>query len=96
MGLKITINSKKTIVKNLLTMTSVYSCSKSWAVFKKGWETLVETLVEDYAIVMRRDPAASNWLEVLFLYPGPQAIIFYRIAHLLHNLGVLFPISLAF
>ena len=71
-------------------MTSVYSCSKSWAVFKKGWETLVETLVEDYAIVMRRDPAASNWLEVLLLYPGPQAIILYRIAHLLHNLGVFF------
>ncbi|KST62083.1 serine O-acetyltransferase [Mastigocoleus testarum] len=71
-------------------MTSVYSYQKSWFVLKKGWETLVETLVEDYGIAMRRDPAASNWLEVLFLYPGPQAIILYRIAHLLHNLDVLF------
>lgn len=71
-------------------MTSAYCYQKKWTVLKKGWKTLVETLVEDYAIVMRRDPAAKNWLEVLFLYPGPQAIILYRIAHLLHNLGVLF------
>ncbi len=71
-------------------MTSVYSHQKGWGVLKKGWETLVETLVEDYTIIMRRDPAANNWLEVLFLYPGPQAIILYRIAHLLHNLDIVF------
>ena len=65
---------------------SVYSFQKSWTFFKKGWETLVE----DYAIVMKRDPAAKNWLEVFLLYPGPQAIILYRIAHLLHKLGVFF------
>ena len=65
---------------------SVYSYQKSWAVLKKGWETLIE----DYAIAMRCDPAARNWLEVLICYPGPQAIILYRIAHLLHNLGVFF------
>ena len=65
---------------------SIYLYSKSWAVLKKGWKTLVE----DYAIAMKRDPAARNYLEVFFLYPGPQAIIFYRIAHLLHNLGVFF------
>ena len=71
-------------------MTSVYSYQKSWGVLKKVWETLVETLVEDYAIIMRRDPAAKNWLEVFFLYPGPQAIVLYRIAHLLHNLDIVF------
>ena len=65
---------------------SIYSYQKSWAVLKKGWKTLVE----DYAIVMRRDPAAGNWLEILLIYPGPQDIIFYRVAHLLHKLGVFF------
>ncbi|VEP13728.1 Serine acetyltransferase [Hyella patelloides LEGE 07179] len=65
---------------------SIYSYQKSWATLKQGWKTLVE----DYAIVMRRDPAAANWLEVLFCYPGPQAIILYRLAHWLHNLGVFF------
>ena len=65
---------------------SVYSYQKSWATLKQGWKTLVE----DYAIAMKRDPAANNWLEILFCYPGPQAIILYRLAHLLNNLGVFF------
>ena len=91
--LKITINPKTIRLKSLLTMTaynrlsnSIYSYPQSWATLKKVWKTLVE----DYAIVMRRDLAATNWLEVLLCYPGPQAIILYRIAHLLHNLGVFF------
>ena len=66
--------------------SSVYPFQKSWNIIKKGWKTLVD----DYAIVMKRDPAAKNWLEVLFLYPGPQAIVLYRIAHLLHKVGVFF------
>lgn len=33
----------------------------------------------------RYDPAAkSNW-EILFLYPGPKAILFYRIAHFFYR-----------
>lgn len=65
---------------------SVYSYQKSWATLKQAWGTLVE----DYAIAMKRDPAANNWLEVLFCYPGPQAIILYRLAHWLHKLDVFF------
>lgn len=67
-------------------LSSAYSFQKSWTFLSKGWKTLVE----DYAIVMKRDPAAKNWLEVFLLYPGPQAIILYRIAHLLHKAGVFF------
>ncbi len=91
--LKITINPKTIRLKSLLTMTaynrlsnSIYSYPQSWATLKK----VGKTLVEDYAIVMRRDVATTNWLEVLLCYPGPQAIILYRLAHLLHNLGVFF------
>jgi serine O-acetyltransferase len=29
----------------------------------------------------RRDPAAKSFLEILFLYPGPKALGFHRIAH---------------
>ena len=60
---------------------------------KKSWTILNsvgKTLVEDYAIAMRRDRAAGNWLEILLFCPGLQAIIFYRVAHLLHNLDVFF------
>ena len=74
------------MIANEKLPSSVYSFQKSWTVLKKGWETLVE----DYGIVMKRNPAAKNWLEVFLLYPGSQAIILYRIAHLLHELDVFF------
>lgn len=37
-----------------------------------------------------RDPAATNFLEVLLTYSGLHAIIFYRIAHKLLGIGVPF------
>ncbi len=74
------------MIANEKLPSSVYSFPKSWTLLSKGWKTLVE----DYTIVMERDPAAKNWLEVFLLYPGPQAIILYRIAHLLHKAGVFF------
>ena len=87
------IQNPKTIVKSILIMiandklpSSVDSFQKTWNILSKAWKILVE----DYTIVMKRDPAAKNWLEIFFLYPGPQAIILYRLAHLLHNLGVFF------
>ncbi len=39
---------------------------------------------EDVRNVYQNDPAASNLLEVLFCYPGLQALWCYRIAHLLY------------
>ncbi|MBI4706317.1 MAG: serine O-acetyltransferase [Candidatus Omnitrophica bacterium] len=38
----------------------------------------------------KRDPAAKNFFEVLFLYPGLHALIYYRVAHLLHKIGMTF------
>lgn len=51
---------------------------------------MLSTLVTDFRIVFDRDPAARNWLEVLFCYPGLQALLFHRIAHWLHHLGLPF------
>ncbi|ASC73440.1 bifunctional N-acetylglucosamine-1-phosphate uridyltransferase glucosamine-1-phosphate acetyltransferase [Halomicronema hongdechloris C2206] len=42
---------------------------------------MLKTLAEDFRIIFERDPAARNWLEVLFCYPGLQALLFHRIAH---------------
>jgi serine O-acetyltransferase len=42
----------------------------------------------DFQIVFDRDPAARNWLEVLFCYPGLQALALHRVAHWLWNLGL--------
>ncbi|MDY7020908.1 MAG: serine O-acetyltransferase [Cyanobacteriota bacterium] len=49
---------------------------------------LFKIIVSDYAIALKRDPAARNWLEVLLCYPGPQALLFYRIAHSLYQFNL--------
>ncbi|MEI6444040.1 MAG: serine O-acetyltransferase [Nostocales cyanobacterium ELA583] len=44
----------------------------------------------DFRIIFERDPAARNWLEVLFCYPGLQALVFHRFAHWWHSIGIPF------
>ncbi|MCT7950449.1 serine O-acetyltransferase [Ancylothrix sp. C2] len=51
---------------------------------------MFKTLAADFRIIFERDPAARNPLEVLFCYPGLQALVFYRFAHWLKNLGLPF------
>jgi serine O-acetyltransferase len=47
-------------------------------------------LMDDFAIIFKRDPAARNWLEVLCCYPGLHAIAAHRLAHWLYNRNVPF------
>lgn len=42
---------------------------------------MLSSLVADFRIIFERDPAARNWLEVLFCYPGLQALLLHRFAH---------------
>ncbi|MBG1266685.1 serine O-acetyltransferase [Nostoc sp. WHI] len=51
---------------------------------------MLSILLADFRIIFERDPAARNWLEVLFCYPGLQALLFHRLAHWLHNIGLPF------
>ncbi len=51
---------------------------------------MLSTVRADFRIIFERDPAARNWLEVLFCYPGLQALVFHRLAHWLHNTGIPF------
>ena len=48
-------------------------------------------MIEDVKAVMKRDPAATNFLEVFFLYPGVKAIRMHRRANWFwhHNLKFL-------
>jgi serine O-acetyltransferase len=46
---------------------------------------LLSILIADFRIIFERDPAARNWLEVLFCYPGLQALILHRFAHWLYK-----------
>jgi len=49
---------------------------------------VLSTLIADFRIIFERDPAARNGLEVLLCYPGLQALLFHRVSHWLHNLGL--------
>ena len=40
---------------------------------------------EDIKAVMDRDPAARNWLEIFFLYPGVKALRMYRRANFFYR-----------
>ncbi|MEB3292354.1 MAG: serine O-acetyltransferase [Synechococcales bacterium] len=51
---------------------------------------MLNTLITDFRIIFDRDPAARNWLEVLFCYPGLQALLFHRFAHFLYKLQLPF------
>ncbi len=51
---------------------------------------MLNTLLTDFRIIFDRDPAARNWLEVLFCYPGLQALLLHRIAHWLYTVGIPF------
>ncbi|WP_017305987.1 serine O-acetyltransferase [Spirulina subsalsa] len=51
---------------------------------------MLSTLIADFKIIFERDPAARNGLEVLFCYPGLQALLLHRVAHWLWNLGLPF------
>ncbi len=51
---------------------------------------MLSTLLADFRIIFERDPAARNWLEVLFFYPGLQALVLHRVAHQLYHLGIPF------
>ncbi len=59
------------------------------------WKNLLsgaifEPLSRDFQIIFERDPAAHNWLEVFFCYPGLHALGLHRLAHWLHLRGVSF------
>jgi serine O-acetyltransferase len=51
---------------------------------------VLSRLKADFRIIFERDPAARNWLEVLFCYPGFQALGFHRFAHALYQLRIPF------
>ncbi|CAA0108035.1 Uncharacterised protein [Starkeya nomas] len=47
-------------------------------------------LVSDLRAAYDGDPAATSYSEVLLVYPGLTAVIHYRLAHALHELGASF------
>ena len=50
----------------------------------------IKKIKEDINVIYEKDPAANNLAEVLFCYPGLQALISHRIAHKLAYWGIPF------
>ena len=50
----------------------------------------INKIKEDIKVIYNNDPAAKNILEVLFCYPGLQALICHRIAHKLNYWNIPF------
>ncbi|MEB3335823.1 MAG: serine O-acetyltransferase [Leptolyngbyaceae bacterium] len=51
---------------------------------------MLSALLTDIKIIFERDPAARNWLEVIFCYPGLQALLLHRFAHQLYKVRLPF------
>ncbi len=51
---------------------------------------MLSSIIADFRIIFDRDPAARNWLEVLFCYPGFQALFLHRLAHRIYQLNIPF------
>src|SRR5574344_318002 len=45
----------------------------------------IKKIKEDIATIYRKDPAATNIMEVIFCYPGLHALLAHRFAHKLNN-----------
>ena len=50
----------------------------------------IKKIKEDIKVIYEKDPAANNLAEVLYCYPGLQALISHRIAHKLAYWGIPF------
>ena len=50
----------------------------------------IEVAIADWQIIKQHDPSARNWLEILFCYPGFQAISCHRFVHWLYRLKLPF------
>ena len=58
------------------------------ASFEAQLPTIHTTLLEDAGAILAGDPAAVNRVEVITTYPGFYTLAVYRIAHCMHQLGV--------
>lgn len=59
------------------------ACSRSTtSSFAFAWW---QTLWADIDVIFTRDPAARNWIEVLFCYPGLHALMLHRVGNWLYS-----------
>lgn len=63
-------------------------CQRQLEIVYQGFPSILDTLSHDANFIYLNDPAAQSLEEVLLAYPGFFAIAHYRVANLLHRVGV--------
>ena len=58
--------------------------------FAAGLPAIRSLVVSDVQAALSGDPAATSIAEIMLCYPGTIAILYYRLAHRLHQLGATF------
>jgi serine O-acetyltransferase len=86
-------NTLKTAIINCLKwdQPNIDAIGKSSTVldtFLSALPELRERLIKDATAILKGDPAATSLVEIVLSYPGFQAIMVHRIAHILYNLKV--------
>jgi serine O-acetyltransferase len=59
-------------------------------IFVVFWMAIAILFRQEIKSVFEKDPAATNYIEVLLTYSGLHAVIFYRVSHVLLKMGVPF------
>ena len=87
------IDDKKYKVKKIKKIRKLYTkyiCHDTAEEFISKLDELKANLESDLDFFMESDPAISSRDEVIITYPGFLAITFYRVAHIIDELGVKF------
>ena len=79
------LKNKLALIKKLYCS---YVCSDTADKFMSSLDDIKSQLYKDLDFFYESDPAADSKDEIVIAYPGFFAIAFYRIAHLIHSLGV--------
>lgn len=85
-GAVIVDNGKITTVGNVELHTPVQPTNVGCSCSEETIKECNDKKVGFFKSIKLRDPSARNWLEILLLYPGVKALIYYRVAHFLYKI----------
>ena len=79
---------KKAKLLEIKDLYQRYVCKTTVEEFLSHIDEIGEQLRKDVDFFYDSDPAADNKDEIIIAYPGFYAIAYYRVAHLMHRIGV--------
>lgn len=84
----IDLNSKMHTMLNKTYSNNLEEIKKIITGFLSNLPKLQTLLIQDAKAIYKGDPSATNLSEIIVCFPGFEAILNYRIAHVLYNLDI--------